>query len=68
MWVVSWHVMYLEITRWHHVKPSLSFNYDLGPDAHPGLPLMLLYVASVAAPLSVVSTWVIQFRGGSAAG
>jgi len=51
----SWYLMYLEITRWHHVKPSLAFNSDPDPvsgvQAHPGLPLIVLYVGSVAAPL-----------------
>ncbi len=66
MWIGSWYVMYREITRWHHVKPSLAFNYDIGPDAHPGLPLILVYVACVAAPLVVVSAWVIEIRRGLA--
>ena len=39
--------MYLEITRWHHVKPSLAFNSDIAPDAHPGLPLISVYAAGV---------------------
>lgn len=28
VWIGSWYLMYLEIRRWHHVKPSLAFNSD----------------------------------------
>src|SRR6185437_11436872 len=24
LWAGSWYLMYLEVTRWHHVKPSLG--------------------------------------------
>jgi hypothetical protein len=27
-WAGSWYLMYLEVTRWRHVKPSLAFNSD----------------------------------------
>jgi hypothetical protein len=56
VWLGSWYLMYLEVTRWHHVTPSLAFNSDLGPDAHPGQALILLYAACVAAPLAVLAT------------
>lgn len=66
VWIGSWYLMYLEITRWHHVKPSLAFNSDLVPAAgirpHPGLPLILLYIACIAAPLVVVAGLVMQIR------
>lgn len=56
VWAGSWYLMYLEITRWRHVKPSLAFNSDLEPvngmKPRPGLPLILLYVACAAAPLT----------------
>lgn len=67
LWIGSWFVMYREITRWHHVKPTLAFNYDIGPDAHPGLPLILVYITSVAAPLVVVAGSVIQIQARRAA-
>ncbi|MFB9931828.1 hypothetical protein ACFORO_20185 [Amycolatopsis halotolerans] len=58
VWAGSWRVMYLEITRWHDVKPTLAFNP--GPPipgtnirARPGVPLRLLYVACAAAPVVV---------------
>jgi hypothetical protein len=28
LWIGSWYLMYPEITRWRHVKPSLAFNSD----------------------------------------
>ena len=66
VWAGSWYLMYLEVTRWHHVKPSLAFNSDLvsvrGVRPRPGLPLKLLYVACAASPLSVVATSVTQAR------
>lgn len=66
VWIGSWYLMYLEITRWHHVKPSLAFNSDLphaaGTRPHPGQPLILLYIACVAAPLAVSAGLVVQFR------
>jgi hypothetical protein len=59
VWIGSWYLMYLEITRWHHVKPSLAFNSDVvsetGMRPSPGLPLILLYIACVAAPLVAVT-------------
>jgi hypothetical protein len=56
VWIGSWYLMYLEITHWHHVKPSLAFNSDIAPGAHPGQALILLYIACVAAPLMVLAT------------
>lgn len=45
--------MYLEVTRWHHVEPSLAFNSDPVPGTdirpHPRLPLILAYIACVVA-------------------
>jgi hypothetical protein len=59
--------MYLEITRWRHVRPSLAFNSDPVPGTdirpRPGLPLILLYVACAAAPLVVVAALAGQVRG-----
>jgi hypothetical protein len=61
VWAGSWYLMYLEVTRWHHVKPSLAFNSDPIPGTdirpHPGLPLLFLYAACLAAPIAVLITW-----------
>jgi hypothetical protein len=63
LWIGSWYLMYLEVTRWHHVKPSLAFNSDIAPGAHPGQALILLYVACVAAPLAAASGLIVMRRG-----
>jgi hypothetical protein len=66
VWIGSWYLMYLEITRWHHVKPSLAFNSDhdtvTGSRPRPGRPLILLYIASVAAPLVVGFQMITHIR------
>ena len=67
VWVGAWYLMYLEVTRWHHVKPSLAFNSDLDPGnglrPHPGLPLIALYIACVAGPVVMVAAMIRQARG-----
>ena len=59
VWAGSGYLMYLEITRWRHVKPSLAFNSVPDPVTgirpRPGEPLKLLYVACVAAPFVVMA-------------
>jgi hypothetical protein len=64
VWVGSWYLMYLEITRWRHVKRSLAFNSDPDPVTglrpRPGQPLILLYVACVAAPFVVMARPVVR--------
>jgi hypothetical protein len=66
VWIGSWYLMYLEITRWHHVKPSLAFNSDPAPGTgirpRPGQPLILLCIACVVSPLVVVAGLVMQIR------
>ena len=66
LWAGSWYLMYLEITRWRHVKPSLAFNSDPDPVTgmrpRPGEPLTLLYVTCVAAPLAVVGSLILGRR------
>jgi hypothetical protein len=67
VWAGSWYLMYLEITRWRHVKPSLAFNSDPVPGTdvrpRPGLPLILVYIACVAAPVVVAAALARQVRG-----
>jgi len=66
VWAGSWYLMYLEITRWHHVKPSLAFNADIGRaagvEAHPGIPLLLLYGVCAAAPIVTVTAALAEAR------
>ena len=63
-WLGSWYLMYLEITRWHHVKPSLAFDpvpaSPGGIRPRPGLPLIGLYIAGAAAPIAVVATRLVR--------
>ena len=68
VWIGSWYLMYLEITRWRHVKPSLAFNPPppdpvTGTQPRPGEPLILLYVACVTAPLAVVASLLSGLSG-----
>ena len=67
LWAGSWYLMYLEVTRWRHVKPSLAFNSDPVPGSgvrpRPGLPLIVLYIACAAAPLVVIAALAGQARG-----
>ena len=66
VWVGSWYLMYLEIKRWRHVKPSLAFNSTPDPITgvrpRPGQPLILLYIACVTAPLITMASWIIHIR------
>jgi hypothetical protein len=66
VWAGSWYLMYLEIARWRHVRPSLAFNSDPVPGTdirpRPGLPLILVYIACAAAPLVVVAALAGQVR------
>ena len=61
VWAGSWYLMYLEIFRWRHVKPSLAFNSDPLPGTdirpHPGLPLIGVYVACAVAPAVTIAAW-----------
>jgi hypothetical protein len=71
VWAGSWYLMYLEITRWKHVKPTLAFNSDPVPGIvpgtdirpRPGLPLILLYIACATSPLVAVTALVKEVRG-----
>jgi hypothetical protein len=67
-WAGSWYLMYLEVTRWRHVKPSLAFNSDPIPGTDirpkPGLPLILVYITCAAAPLTVLAALVRERRTG----
>src|ERR1700761_2153213 len=67
-WAGAWYLMYLEVTRWRHVKPSLAFNSDPIPGTDirpkPGLPLILVYITCAAAPLTVIAVQVRERLAG----
>jgi len=67
-WAGSWYLMYLEVTRWRHVKPSLAFNSDPVPGTDirpkPGLLLILVYITCAAAPLTVIAAFVRERQTG----
>lgn len=55
LWAGSWRVIYLEVTRWHHMDTRLRFTPPTGPSRdmapHPGLPVIAAVVTACAAPL-----------------
>jgi hypothetical protein len=56
VWAFSWHTIYLEIFRWHHMTKSLRFNPPppmAGTNAQPkaGMPLIAVCLSSVIAPV-----------------
>jgi len=67
-WAGSWYLMYLEVTRWRHVKPSLAFNSDPIPGTdirpRPGLPLILVYITCAVAPVTVMAVLIRERQTG----
>jgi hypothetical protein len=62
-WIVSWRLVYLEIVRWRHLTRTLRFNPPPTPPGaairpRPGLPVRLLRVTAIAAPVVFVVTTV----------
>lgn len=63
VWIWSWYTMYLEIFRWKHVTPTLRFNPGpplQGMRPRPGLPLIGVYLASALAPLTFLTTVIMD--------
>lgn len=63
LWAGSWRVIYLEVTRWHHMDTRLRFTPPTGPSRdmapHPGLPVIAAVVTAYAAPLLTVAIAVL---------
>jgi hypothetical protein len=59
LWAGSWQVIYLEVTRWHHLDSRLRFAPPPVPPGSaqpsPGLPVITALIVAVAAPLAVLA-------------
>ncbi|HET6504293.1 MAG TPA: hypothetical protein VFG87_26380 [Amycolatopsis sp.] len=63
-WAGSWRVIYLEVTRWHHMNARLRFT---PPPVPPGAPppragrpvIMALTVAAIAPPAAAVVAFLL---------
>jgi len=66
VWIGSWRIVYLEIVRWRHLTRTLRFNPPPTPPGsiapRPGMPVHLLRVAAIAAPVVFVTTVVTRVR------
>ncbi|WIY00809.1 hypothetical protein QRX60_43275 [Amycolatopsis mongoliensis] len=66
LWAGSWRIIYLEVTRWHHMDAHLRFTgppvVPGRPAPSPGLPVIMAVVAAAAAPLAVLATAVLLAR------
>lgn len=55
LWAGSWRVIYLEVTRWHHMDSRLRFTPPPVPPGSPapqaGLPVIMALVVAGLAPL-----------------
>jgi hypothetical protein len=52
LWAGSWRIIYLEVTRWHHMDTHLRFTPPDAPgaDPSPGLPVITAVIVAAAAP------------------
>lgn len=57
-WAGSWRVIYLEVTRWHHMNSHLRFTPPPvppgAPPPHAGLPVIMTLSVAGTAPLLTV--------------
>ncbi|MEW2503854.1 MULTISPECIES: hypothetical protein [unclassified Amycolatopsis] len=62
-WVGSWRIIYLEVTRWHHLDARLRFTPPPGPVggpvAHAGVPVIMARAVAGVAPLVCVAAVVV---------
>jgi hypothetical protein len=60
LWAGSWRVMYLEVTRWHHMDSRLRFiapsTLPGGPVPRAGLPVRLARLAAIVAPPTALAS------------
>ncbi|MEV4315030.1 hypothetical protein [Actinocrispum sp. NPDC049592] len=60
LWAGSWRIIYLEVTRWHHMDSHLRFAPPPVPPGNPppsaGLPVITALVVAALAPLAALVT------------
>ncbi|WP_027944956.1 hypothetical protein [Amycolatopsis taiwanensis] len=66
-WAGSWRIIYLEVTRWHHMNSRLRFTPPPAPPGapppHAGLPvIMALTVAGTAPLLTILATTLLVVK------
>ena len=65
-WVGSWRVIYLEVTRWHHMNSQLRFTPPPAPPGAPppsaGLPVITALTVASTAPLVVLLATLLLVR------
>lgn len=60
LWAGSWRVIYLEVTRWHHMDAHLRFTPPPALPGYPppsaGLPVIMARATAITAPLVAVAS------------
>lgn len=66
LWVGSWRIIYLEVTRWHHMDSHLRFTPPPVPPGSPtpsaGLPLITALVVAAATPVGTLAAAALLVR------
>jgi len=68
LWAGSWRIIYLEVTRWHHMDSHLRFTAPHVPGASPspGLPVITAVIVAAAAPPTALIAALLLARTGTA--
>jgi hypothetical protein len=59
-WIFSWRIVYLEITRWHHMSRTLRFTGP--PGAKAGLPVRAIRVTAIVSPIAFLASFFLGSR------
>lgn len=57
LWAGSWRIMYLEVTRWHHMDSRMRFTTP-----SPGLPVITARAVAGAAPATALAVALLLLR------
>lgn len=57
LWAGSWRIIYLEVTRWHHMDSRLRFTTP-----SPGMPVITLRIVAGAAPATALAAALLLLR------